>query len=1204
MKKVMKKLWKRVPALLLSVVLLFSVFPLTPPAQAATPTQENAIVFKVVGSVDNEGVVKYQIVVDGVYDQTYQSFTITYPKELKLDENILKNLSSTWIVTNTDSTDPRSCTFIIRTGTRSANDLKSDLESIFFTLEKADVFPPDGATVAITASQAKTTFFMDEQGYAHYYEWVPFHLDDNGVPQHNGATAKEDYLSWWDAYNNAQGKSMQDPRFPDNPSRKLQGYLATITSQEEQLRLYSAIADWSGWLGGTRQVLSSGTKLQDTPNIPNSASGYYLYGTNQDKWYWADGPEAWTVYNTTTDGYQAGGPAYQYYPKDLASVPANGWSVYNKTTKTYTYCGPADDPGDLNLRTLRDDEEIVPDPNRGAAIEPLKFYNNNTYASASRHIVPGVYSNWNNPQEGTIHVYDENKLLAGTLPGSGAEPNGTNNEYCLQFAYPNGSTFKVTNDQGIEVSTDKPDTWNDYAATNTNKLYGYFVEYGGYPNDPKADELGGSTITTTSEVELVMPIVIQYRSTVQDDSSENTYRQITGIGTKKDRIITYENYLPFTAYRETDHEGKEMFTPPDGYTAYGYEFYGYTEDENKLTVNAKGDIDGFHSTHTQRIIFLYQPNTYTVMFDANFDNWNSASVSPGSKMVSYDSPYGSLAMAVRPGYTFKGWFTDPSAGTQVKEYDIVSELGNHTLYAHWEKKGNYSVEYDLNASGGAPVTNANDDSFQTRNPISWTDKALVPAEKPIRPGFVFTGWNVSYNGEKQGVTNDDTYGELADNDADDHIVLQAQWIPEGQKTVIYHTNGGSPAAIADAVLESGNTLINFPAVTRTGFTFTGWKIADKGDGSSDAVLYDAGKNDIRFTDVSAASADFMILEAQWTANKYQVRYDKNDGGDHQGAYDTKIVLWDENGLTPPPNHGNPTRMGYLFMGWNTEQDGLGVSAYVGTAYSQLAENDGQAEVTLYAQWAPERTFSVKYNTNGGTPSSPVSDKQEVYLGSNKLLPRDNDDQPIIMTPPAGYTFSGWSVSYNGSKTGVTDSDTFSDLVDDSNIGYVILQAQYSPKSDYKVYYNTNGGTPDSITEKTDVVWTQISLLPPVDPSQSGYNFLGWYTSLDDSGIKASPASSYQDLAEGVEKGSVTLFAHWSKIEPDQYTVRFNSNGGSAVQDQVLGSPDADITAPVPDPPKGYEFNHWIVENNGKEMGTLKTLKEGGIQALQRVCLFA
>ena len=1185
MKKVIKKLSKKVPALLLSLVLIFSAFPLAaPPANAATPTKENAIVFTVRGTVDSGGVIRYNIVVDGVYAQDYQSFTVTYPKELKIDPTAINsdNLGATWIVTNTENTSPRSCTFIIRTGTRSAEQLKADLESISFTLENSEVFPPDGSTVAITASQAKTTYFMDKEGYAHYYEWVPFNVVDD-VPQAGANNSTNPlYFSWWKAYNEAQSKSMQDPRHPDDPSEKLQGYLATITSEEEQMRLYSAIADWSGWLGGTRQVQSSGNKkLQDTKNIPTDA-GSYSYTAAQNRWYWSNGPEAWTVYNTNTDGYKAGGPAYQYYPKGLASVPANGWSVYNSITKTYTYLGPWDEKP--NVENLGDDEEVVEDPNRGAAIGPLEFYNNNVYAAATRYTVNGVYSNWNNPEEGTVHVYNANKVLAGTTPGGGKEPNGTTNEYCLQFAYPSG-TFSAGGS-----STTKPDTWNDYAATNTNLLYGFFVEYGGYPGDPKADDLGGANITTTSEVEMVMPIVIQYRSTVQNP--DGTYRYIKDIkdSNSKDRIITYENHLPFTAYRETEKTANDMFDPPVGYKAYGYKFIGDIEDENNLTVNAKGDIDGFHSTHTQRIIFLYQPDTYTVTFDANFDNWNSANVSPGSKMVSYDSPYGSLATATRPGYTLKGWFKDPVNGTQVTEDDIVTELGNHTLYAHWEVKGDYSVEYDVNDSTSAPVTNPV--SFQPKNPVSWIDNSLVPEDKPVRPGFVFTGWNVSYNGEKQGVTNADTYGDLANNDADDHIVLQAQWIRDGEKTVIYHTNGGTPAAIPDAVLEDGNEPVDFPEVTRTGHTFTGWQVADKGDGTQGAK-YPAGEEGYRFSDISAADANFVILEAQWSANNYQVNYDKNDNGDTPSDYDTKTVLWDENGLTPPPNHPNPTREGYLFMGWNTQRDGSGVSAYVGTAYSQLAQNDDkQTEITLYAQWAAERTFSVKYNTNGGTPSV-IPDKEGVFLGSDKLLPRENEDTPITMTPPDGYTFSGWSVSYNGSKTGVTDDDKFSELVDDSNIGYIILQAQYSPKNDYEVQYDTQNGTPAMMDSKTEVVWTQISLLPPVDPSRSGYNFLGWYTQPNGGGIKASAASSYKDLAGGTDQPSITLYAHWAQIKANEYTVRYNSNGGSAVEDQVLTSTEAPVPAPVPTPPTGYQFNYWEIENNGNEQGTKRSPKEDG-----------
>lgn len=71
--------------------------------------------------------------------------------------------------------------------------------------------------------------------------------------------------------------------------------------------------------------------------------------------------------------------------------------------------------------------------------------------------------------------------------------------------------------------------------------------------------------------------------------------------------------------------------------------------------------------------------TFTVTFNAN-----QGTTPTPSKTVTYGAAYGTLPTPVRSGYAFVGWFTDPDAGTEVKDTDTVSITANQTLYAHWE----------------------------------------------------------------------------------------------------------------------------------------------------------------------------------------------------------------------------------------------------------------------------------------------------------------------------------------------------------------------------------------------------------------------------------------------------------------------------------------------------------------------------------------
>ena len=60
-----------------------------------------------------------------------------------------------------------------------------------------------------------------------------------------------------------------------------------------------------------------------------------------------------------------------------------------------------------------------------------------------------------------------------------------------------------------------------------------------------------------------------------------------------------------------------------------------------------------------------------------------------SKNVAYDSAYGTLPTPTRENYTFEGWFTAASGGTQITSDTIVKITSTQTLYAHWTLNKSY-----------------------------------------------------------------------------------------------------------------------------------------------------------------------------------------------------------------------------------------------------------------------------------------------------------------------------------------------------------------------------------------------------------------------------------------------------------------------------------------------------------------------------------
>ena len=110
-------------------------------------------------------------------------------------------------------------------------------------------------------------------------------------------------------------------------------------------------------------------------------------------------------------------------------------------------------------------------------------------------------------------------------------------------------------------------------------------------------------------------------------------------------------------------------------TRTGYTFAGwYTEREGGSIVNTTDTVSILSN------ITLYAhwtANNYTITFNANGGSVGTVLT------VTYDSTYGTLPTPSRTGYSFAGWFTAASGGSQITNSTKVSITSNQTLYAHW-----------------------------------------------------------------------------------------------------------------------------------------------------------------------------------------------------------------------------------------------------------------------------------------------------------------------------------------------------------------------------------------------------------------------------------------------------------------------------------------------------------------------------------------
>ena len=118
-------------------------------------------------------------------------------------------------------------------------------------------------------------------------------------------------------------------------------------------------------------------------------------------------------------------------------------------------------------------------------------------------------------------------------------------------------------------------------------------------------------------------------------------------------------------------EGGKIGTFPsatrDGYTVSGW------KDSSGNTVNADTVV-----TADMVCIAQWTAKSYMVQFDAQ-----GGSVTPTSKSVTYDSPYGVLPTPGKAENTFAGWYTAFNGGEKITAETVVKITATQTLYAHW-----------------------------------------------------------------------------------------------------------------------------------------------------------------------------------------------------------------------------------------------------------------------------------------------------------------------------------------------------------------------------------------------------------------------------------------------------------------------------------------------------------------------------------------
>ncbi|HMD69343.1 MAG TPA: InlB B-repeat-containing protein [Chitinivibrionales bacterium] len=449
------------------------------------------------------------------------------------------------------------------------------------------------------------------------------------------------------------------------------------------------------------------------------------------------------------------------------------------------------------------------------------------------------------------------------------------------------------------------------------------------------------------------------------------------------------------------------------------------------------------------------------------------------------------------------WIADTFATSGTKTITAIAAIrgGRHytdtaTINILAKPAPTYAVAYDGNGStGGVVPTDAT--AYQQGSVV--TVKANIGSL--VRAGYTFAGWNTTADGKGTSYSGGETFAMGTAN-----VSLYAVWTQNPTYTVTYNGNGntaGTVPADANSYQQGASVTVqgNAGNLARAGYTFAGWNTAADGSGTSyaGAATFNIGASNV-------------TLYAVWTQNPtYTVVYTGN--GSTGGTAPTDANAYQQGAVVNVKgNAGSLVRAGYTFAGWNTASDGGGTS-YAGGATLTM----GNANVTLYAVWTQNPTYTVAYNGNGSTGGTVPTDAN-AYQQLDLVTVKANTGN-LVRT---GYTFAGWNSESDGSGFSFTSGATFN--MEPTN---VTLYAKWTVAV-LTVKFNSNGGI---AVDSQNVIYNATATSPAA-PTRSGFVFAGWYS---------DQALTVQFSFLTPITSAITLYAKWTPV----YTVTYNGNGNSS-----------------------------------------------------------